>query len=196
MNVCVDTKVGRLVAMPSGDLDYPGIVIFLERGGYMLQLAVVEEDGGILRLRAYPNADDDDPSVGCAFDEIDRALEMFGYGDLPCGRLGSVLEDAKWLINNYCQREYGSDADFRYPNKVGVAYTTVTDDELELQVNVNLTNFSIDRFLDGVPLKSRKYQTLGELVRCELEWLDFSDLIDIDDEDIALYQQHKGGSEA
>ena len=73
------------------------------------------------------------------------------------------------------------------------ATTTVTVAELEMQVNVNLIECSIDRFLNGVQLKSRKYQTLSELIRCELEWLDFSDLVDIDDEDIAFYLQYKEG---
>lgn len=195
MKVCVDLKAGRLVALPSGDAEYPGIAIFLERDGRLLQLAVIEEDMGVLRLRAYPDAEDDEPSIGAAFEDLDRAMELHGY-DLSQRRNADELERAKNLICLFCQREYGEEADFKYPNAVGVAYTTVTDDDLELQVNVNLTNFSIDRFLDGVPLESRKYSNLGELIRCELEWLDFSDLIDIDDEDIALYQKHKGGSEA
>lgn len=193
MKVCVDVKAGRLVALPSGDAEYPGIAIFLERDGRLLQLAVIEEDMGVLRLRAYPDAGDDEPSIGAAFEDLDRAMELHGY-DAP--KKMDAYERAKKLINDFCQKEYGSHADFRYPNKVGVAYTTVTDVELEMQVNVNLIECSIDRFLNGVPLKSRKYQTLSELIRCELEWLDFSDLVDIDDEDIAFYLQYKGGSEA
>ena len=190
MKVCADVKAGRLVALPSGDAEYPGIAIFLERDGRLLQLAVIEEDMGVLRLRAYPYAEDDEPSIGAAFEDLDRAMELHGY-DAP--KKMDAYERAKKLIDDFCQKEYGSRADFRYPNKVGVAYTTVTVAELEMQVNVNLIDCSIDRFLGGVQLKSRKYQTLSELIRCELEWLDFSDLIDIDDEDIAFYLQYKEG---
>ena len=190
MKVCVDLKAGRLVALPSGDAEYPGIAIFLERDGRLLQLAVIEEDMGVLRLRAYPDAGDDEPSIGAAFEDLDRAMELHGY-DAP--KKMDAYERAKKLIDDFCQKEYGSRADFRYPNKVGVAYTTVTVAELEMQVNVNLIECSIDRFLNGVQLKSRKYQTLSELIRCELEWLDFSDLVDIDDEDIAFYLQYKDG---
>ena len=79
MKVCVDVKAGRLVALPSGDAEYPGIAIFLERDGRLLQLAVIEEDMGVLRLRAYPDAGDDEPSIGAAFEDLDRAMELHGY---------------------------------------------------------------------------------------------------------------------
>lgn len=188
MRVEANTKLGKLFAIPTEDNEYPGIAIFLERGGRAVELAVIEQSDGQIKLRAYDNPHCDEPSTNAVYYELDQAIEMYGY-EVP--KKMDAYERAKKLIDDFCQREYGERADFRYPNKVGVAYTTVTDDELELQVNVNLTNFSIDRFLDGIPLKSRKYKTLGELVRCELEWLDFSDLVDIDDEDIAHYRKQK-----
>ena len=190
MRVEANTKLGKLFAIPTEDNEYPGIAIFLERGGRAVELAVIEQSDGQIKLRAYDNPHCDEPSTNAVYYELDQAIEMYGY-EAP--KKMDAYERAKKLIDDFCQKEYGSRADFRYPNKVGVAYTTVTDVELEMQVNVNLIDCSIDRFLGGVQLKSRKYQTLSELIRCELEWLDFSDLVDIDDEDIAFYLQYKDG---
>ena len=44
----------------------------------------------------------------------------------------------KTLIDEFCAYEYASQADFSDLSKVGVAYTTVGDGELSLQVNVDL----------------------------------------------------------
>ncbi len=40
------------------------------------------------------------------------------------------MERAKGLISDFCRSEYDSEADFSDPTKIGVAYTTVTDDEI------------------------------------------------------------------
>ena len=53
-----------------------------------------------------------------------------------------ALEQAKSLINDFCQSEYGDDADFSDLTKISVAYTTVTDDEIPIQVNIDLVNIA------------------------------------------------------
>ena len=40
------------------------------------------------------------------------------------------LEIAKEFINDFCVAEYGSPADFSDLEKVGIVYTTVTDEEI------------------------------------------------------------------
>ena len=42
------------------------------------------------------------------------------------------MERAKGLISDFCRSEYDSEADFSDPTKIGVAYTTVTDDEIPI----------------------------------------------------------------
>ena len=42
----------------------------------------------------------------------------------------SDLEKAKELINEYCKSEFGYDADFSDMKNIGIAYTTITEDEL------------------------------------------------------------------
>ena len=99
----------------------------------------------------------------------------------------ALLERAKGLISDFCRSEYGSEADFSDPAKIGVAYTTVTDDEIPLQVNIDLVNYRLERYLDDEHLETRQYGSLQELISNELENLDFSDLIHVSDEDVEQY---------
>ena len=100
----------------------------------------------------------------------------------------ALMERAKGLISDFCQSEYGSEADFSDPAKIGIAYTTVTDDEIPIQANIDLVNFRLERYLNDEHLETRQYSSLQELVSNELESLDFSDLIHVSDEDV---EQHR-----
>ena len=103
----------------------------------------------------------------------------------------ALLERAKGLISDFCRSEYGSEADFSDPAKIGVAYTTVTDDEIPVQVNIDLVNFRLERYLDDEHLETRQYGSLQELITNELENLDLSDLIHVSDEDVEQHRWHE-----
>ena len=103
----------------------------------------------------------------------------------------ALLERAKGLISDFCRSEYGSEADFSDPAKVGVAYTAVTDDEIPVQVNIDLVNYRLERYLNDEHLETRQYGSLQELITNELENLDFSDLIHVSDEDVEQYRWHE-----
>ena len=102
----------------------------------------------------------------------------------------ALIERAKGLISDFCRSEYDSEADFSDPTKIGVAYTTVTDDEIPVQVNIDLVNYRLERYLDDEHLETRQYGSLQELITNELENLDFSDLIHVSDEDVEQYRWH------
>ena len=102
----------------------------------------------------------------------------------------ALTERAKGLISDFCRSEYGSEADFSDPTKIGVAYTTVTDDEIPIQVNIDLVNYRLERYLDDEHLETRQYGSLQELITNELENLDFSDLIHVSDEDVEQHRWH------
>jgi N12 class adenine-specific DNA methylase/adenine-specific DNA methylase len=106
-----------------------------------------------------------------------------------------ALEQAKRLINDFCQSEYGDDADFSDLAKIGVAYTTVTDDEIPIQVNVDLVNYRLERYLDDEHLETRQYGSMEELIANELESLDFSDLIYVSDEEVEQDRFHEATAE-
>ena len=103
----------------------------------------------------------------------------------------ALMERAKGLISDFCRSEYGSEADFSDPAKIGVAYTTVTDDEIPIQVNIDLVNYRLERYLDDEHLETRQYGSLQEIITNELENLDFSDLIHISDEVVEQYRWHE-----
>ena len=100
----------------------------------------------------------------------------------------ALMERAKGLISDFCRSEYGSEADFSDPAKIGVAYT---DDEIPLQVNIDLVNYRLERYLDDEHLETRQYGSLQEIITNELENLDFSDLIHVSDEDVEQYRWHE-----
>ena len=102
----------------------------------------------------------------------------------------ALTERAKGLISDFCRSEYGSEADFSDPAKIGVAYTTITDDEIPVQVNIDLVNYRLERYLDDEHLETRQYGSLQELITNELENLDFSDLIHVSDEDVEQHRRH------
>ena len=102
----------------------------------------------------------------------------------------ALMERARGLISDFCRSEYGSEADFSEPAKISVAYTTVTDDEIPVQVNIDLVNYRLERYLDDAHLETRQYGSLQELITNELENLDFSDLIHVSDEDVEQHRLH------
>ena len=100
--------------------------------------------------------------------------------------LGAQLDRAKTLINDFCTYDYASHADFSDLSRVNIAYTTVGDEDIPLQVHVDLEGYKIERELDGKPLDIRQYGSLQELIENELEGLDFQELVAVDEKDIQL----------
>ena len=98
----------------------------------------------------------------------------------------SQLDHAKTLIDDFCTYDYASHADFSDLSRVNIAYTTVGDEDIPLQVHVDLEGYKIERELDGKPLDVRQYGSLQELIENELEGLDFQELAAVDEKDIQL----------
>ena len=124
-------------------------------------------------------------------DYLDEKAQAQAAGREQTEKPETSMNRAKNLISDFCQREYGSDADFSDPAKISVAYTTITDDEIPIQVNIDLVNFRLERYLDNEHLETRQYGSLQDLIANELDDLDFSDLIHISDEDAVQHRLHK-----
>ncbi len=92
------------------------------------------------------------------------------------------VELARKLVNDFCEREYESSADFEDPARIGIGYTTITDREIPVEAYANLVDFCIERYLDGRLMETRQYRSLHELIVHELRYLDFSDLVYVPDE--------------
>ena len=72
-------------------------------------------------------------------------------------------------------------------SKIGVAYTNATDEEIPIQVNVDLVGYRVERYLGGVLIDERQYESLEDLTETELEALDFSELVNVTDEELEHY---------
>ena len=100
------------------------------------------------------------------------------------------LERAKALISTFCSEEYDSEPDFSDLRKVDIAYTTITDEEVPVQVSVDLVDFRLDRSIDGTIVDSRKYDSLKELTEQELVDPDFDELVAFSEEQLAKVALH------
>ena len=88
---------------------------------------------------------------------------------------------AKQYINEYCQQEFESHADFSDMRRIGIGYTTITDAEHEVQAYANLIDHRIEVYLNGNLAKHQQHSSLLDMVHFGLPNLDFDDLIDIPD---------------
>lgn len=94
------------------------------------------------------------------------------------------MSTAKELINKFCQKEYEHDADFSDMENIAVAYTTTEDEKHEIQVYIDLVNLAIKRVIDNnVTLTKKCYKDMNEFIDEELSFLDFGELVYVDDEE-------------
>ena len=103
--------------------------------------------------------------------------------------INAELETAKELIDDYCQNEFGSNADFSDLTAIGIGHTTVTDEEIPIQAYANLVDFRIERYLHDVLVETRQYESLEALIHGELEELDFDDLTFVTDQQVAHFHE-------
>ena len=92
-----------------------------------------------------------------------------------------LMEQAKNLINNFCVDEYSSEADFSDLTRVGIAYTTITDKELEVQVEVDLVHFQIKTLVENQVVRFTEFKSLEDMVEHGLTGLSFDDLVSVPD---------------
>ena len=144
---------------------------YLEEAGYAASSELIEE--GLMDYRAHGGKGNSQDVA----DFIER--EFLSEEPEPAS-----LEIAKEFINDFCEAEYGSPADFSDLEKVGIAYTTVTDAEIPVQVNADLVHYRIERYLGGQFLERRQYESLDELIQNELAELDFDGLVSVSDEEL------------
>lgn len=102
------------------------------------------------------------------------------------------LDKAKSLINDFCEAEYRQGADFDDLHNVGLAFTTLTDDELPIQVTADLVDFKITYEFDGEVFDTEQFDSIEDMIENGLTDLDFSDLVSVPDE---VIERHTGKDE-
>ena len=143
-----------------------------------------------LLFSRYPILNDDRTPEEIA---ADRAEEAEPHIEREPSREPTELEVAKKLIEDFCAEEYNSESvDFSDLTNIGIGYTTITDDEIPIQVVVNLVDFKIEKYLADDIVEVSKYDSLHDLIEYELNNLVFDALISVSDDLIEQYNEKYG----
>ncbi len=102
------------------------------------------------------------------------------------------LDKAKYLINNFCESEYDSQADFSNLHEIHIAYTTLTDDELPIQITADLIDFKITYEFDGEVFSTEEYSDIEDMIENGLTGLDFNELVSVPD---SVIEKHTAKNE-
>ena len=149
---------------------------------------VFEENERGTKMRVVLYRDDNGRTIPTNFvEEMKPPYPTYEFVDSPfvLQNQEDDLVRAERLINEYCQKEFGQAAYFGDIHSVGLAYTTITDENLEIQITANLKEPSIDKYISGVLVERQLFDSLREM--CDfLEDLDFNELTDYTDEQIEL----------
>ena len=107
------------------------------------------------------------------------------------------VQKALDLIAKYKKDEFGYDDDAPYEDlsDIGLAFTSTDDGEFDIDVGVDLVNFSITQRVGGTVTNERKYNTLDELITNELESLSFDDLVFLDEDTLARIKNEENGEQ-
>lgn len=107
------------------------------------------------------------------------------------------VQKALDLIAKYKKDEFGYDDDAPYEDlsDIGLAFTSTDDGEFDIDVGVDLVNFSITQRVGGTVTNERKYNTLDELITNELESLSFDDLVFLDENTLTRIKNEKNSEQ-
>lgn len=110
-------------------------------------------------------------------EHLDPPPQGFKVADYAVERAETSLDRAKKLIDEYCESEFQSTGDYEDLQRVGIGHTTITDDEMPVQIYADLINCRIDRYIFDQLIERREYDSLEDLISSELANLDFMELI-------------------
>ena len=86
------------------------------------------------------------------------------------------LDEAKQLINEFCENEYGGSTDFTDLQNVDVAYT-VTEDNEKIQVTLDLINLELRQYVNSELYDKIIYSSLEDMIDKDLKHLYFDELV-------------------
>ncbi len=99
------------------------------------------------------------------------------------------LDKAQYLINSFCENEYGSEADFSNMHRIGIAYTTLTEFELPVQVTADLIDHKITYEFNNEVYDYENFDSIEDMVKNGLTGLDFDSLVSVPDDVIEQHTQ-------
>ena len=167
---------------------------YMDEASFVADIKDNLDSGVPITLTFYRNADGKAISRDFIFEQgaMPKGMDVVDNPYLP--RTGitahELFEQATQLIDRYCEHEFGSPGDYDDLRNIPIGHTTITDDEIPIQLNLNLIDFCLDRYIEGILVERRKYDSLEDLIKNELEELSFDALIDFTDEQLARVAIH------
>ena len=99
----------------------------------------------------------------------------------------ALLDKAKQLIDEFCEEEYGDGygGDYTDLHKVSLAYTTTEDGISEIQVDADLVDYRIIKYVDNHEIEREQFKDLYDMIEHGLSDLNFDELVFVYESDIA-----------
>lgn len=97
-----------------------------------------------------------------------------------------LLEQAKGCIDAYCDAEFGGDAEVDYTDlsNVKIAFKNTEDGLHGIQASVNLLQYRMETYVDGVLAEYTQYSDLADLIQNALSNLYYHDLVSLTEEQL------------
>ena len=97
-----------------------------------------------------------------------------------------LLEQAKGCIDAYCDAEFGSDAEVDYADlsNVKIAFKNTEDGLHGIQASVNLLQYRMETYVDGVLAEYTQYSDLADIIQNALSNLYYHDLVSLTEEQL------------
>lgn len=127
--------------------------------------------------------------IGSTERELAAAISAAMNDNVAEQNESSALNKAKELINDFCEHEYLSSADFNDLHNVSLAYTTLTEHELPVQVTADLIDFKIIYEFNGEVYDNEKFNDLDDMVNNGLTGISFDELVSVPDDVIEQHTQ-------
>ncbi len=108
--------------------------------------------------------------------------------DTPSNK-AEELAQARISINEYCEQEFGDEADFSDLNRVDLAFTTDENEEYTIDVYADLVQYRIVTELGGVAVREEQYDSLKEMTENALNNLTFDDLTYISEDERRMFEE-------
>ncbi len=173
---------------------------YLSEADFTKEIKECLDSGVPITLTFYRDGNGKATSPGFVFEQssMPKGMDVTDNPYLP--RTGvtahPLFAKASELIDAYCEAEFRSSGDYFDLRNIPIGHTTITGDEIPVQINVNLVEFSLNRHVDGVIVDRRSYDSLEELIETELEALSFEDLISFTDEQLKQVAIHGATTES
>ena len=116
-------------------------------------------------------------------DELEQHTDELPHDEAASS---GALEAAIEYINDFCETEYGSTADFDDLTHVDLAYTTDEDTDTIIGVYADLVNYRIITEYGNANAREEQYDSLDEMNEVALKNLAFDDLVYLSEEEKAL----------